>query len=859
MRVRLSLILLLPSVILIAGPAKKEQRSGWRRWIEMDFPFFSTAVDARPHGIKNNLTPRGLVFPLGQDCFLAWDVDLLRVAVVWRSSKQPFSKAGMAVNSYPYQLKKVGAGQRGLPRPIGEIWLQNGLYPGVSISQPQFADPRPPQPSRQEPGRGGVDPKLARFLGVDPTTGGIEYEIGGKVLARERFSLEKEGLIRRLKISAHTEPVVLVLARGSVSDKFQCRGNGGIETVEGHTICRIPPADNEESLSIVFLKNGQVGPARAEVSRRWKESVRLPLPAIATGNPLNLELIPVPKKNPYGRGVRLAAVDFFSNGRAAVVTFDGDVWLCDGLRPGDTEVVWTRFTSGLHEPLSLRIRNDEVFVFDRSGLWRLMDRDKNGEADYHELFCSQIDQTAETREFVSAMELENEGSFLVAKPGQRAGGGTRSSSAILRVSADGKTVSRIAHGFRQPFLGYDPKTGQIAATDQQGNYVPSTPIDFIRAGAFYGYVNSRADRSRLVTPPLTWIPHFVCGSASSIVWARKSKMGPLADAPVLLAYHPPRLLQIHTDVDEIVTQGAVTPLDLKLDFAPLKGAINPADGLLYLAGFKIWGTKAKGATFLGRVRPNLKKTWPVPVQVRVERRGILLQFAAPLRVESAARVQAYTVRRWNYKRTRGYGSPLYKLDGRKGTERLLVASAKVSEDRRSVFLGVPGMREAMQVEVGYDISAADGTRIRRKTFLTAHLLRSLDLTRHGFPDNRVDLDTAGLPPVVKRTIKPTAEEGKLLHIRLGCIACHSIDGSTDGKTGPSWLGLYGSKRKLTKSDKVVVADDDYLRESILNPPAKVAEGAVNGDEGMPSYEGALEDGQLESLLLYIKSLKKVPK
>ncbi|MDP6360727.1 MAG: hypothetical protein QF473_36780, partial [Planctomycetota bacterium] len=369
MSVRLSLILLLSAGFLNAEPAKKEHRSGWRQWIEMDFPFFSTAVDARPHGIKSNLTPRGLVFPLGQDCFLAWDVDLLRVAVVWKSNKQPFARAGMSVNSYPYRLKKVGAGQRGLPRPIGEIWLQNGLYPGVRIGQPQFTDPRPPQPSKQEPGRGGVNPKLARFLGVAPTTGEIEYEIGGKARARERFSLEKEGLIRHLKISAHTEPVILVLARGSVSNKFQCRGKGRIETVDGHTICRIPPADNEESLSIVFLKNGQVGPARAEVSRRWKESVRLPLPPTTTSNPLNLELIPVPNKNPYGRGVRLAAVDFFSNGRAATVTFDGDVWLCEGLRPGDMEVEWTRFTSGLHEPLSLRIRNDEVFVFDRSGLW----------------------------------------------------------------------------------------------------------------------------------------------------------------------------------------------------------------------------------------------------------------------------------------------------------------------------------------------------------------------------------------------------------------------------------------------------------------------------------------------------------
>ncbi|MFP6885901.1 MAG: cytochrome c, partial [Opitutales bacterium] len=589
------------------------------------------------------------------------------------------------------------------------------------------------------------------------------------------------------------------------------------------------------------------------VAKRWKQNVRLPLNKAKKSDALNFEQIPLPLENPYQRAVRAAGVDFFEDGRIALVTYDGDVWIGEGLHPGSKEVRWARFASGLHEPLGLRLREEEIFVFDRNGLWRLHDRDRNGEADYHELFCSIIDQTAETREFAAAIEVEKDGSFLVCKPGQTSSTVGRFSSAILRISPDGQRVTRLAHGFRQPYLGYDPVTGQIAASDQQGHYVPSTPVDFVRQGAFYGHPNGSADKDKLVTPPLTWIPHQECGSAAAIIWLRETKMGPLGDQPILLSFNPPRLFQIHADVDEFVTQGGVTPLQLSLDEPLLKAAINPVDGLLYLTGFNIWGTKAKGKTFLGRVRPNPKRTWTIPTHAKVEKRGILLRFSTPLDTKSASRRESYEVRRWNYKRTPNYGSPNYKLDGSKGTETLAVASVKLSKDKQAVFLGVPDMREVMQIEVGYNISAEDGSPIHNKTFLTAHLLRKLALDEGSFADDRVDLKVDGLAPVEERPAKPSLEKGKTLYAQLGCVACHSIDGSREGRTGPTWLGLFGSKRKLT-TGQVVTADEAYLRESILNPTAKVAEGAVNGEAGMPIYDGVLNEEQIASIILYARSL-----
>jgi len=870
MRYLITLALVATTVATRAADGQQqavENAVPWASWIEPEFPFFSTVVDARstePETAMDNLTARALVFPLGPDCLLAYDVDLLRVAIVWTPNEVPFKNGGMAVNSYPYQGVKVKGGLDALPQPQGEIWFQNGIYSGVGLGPPQITDPRPSLPDHEQVTRGGLDPERARFLGIDLSRGlEIQYEMGGSVRVGERFRREQNRLIRQLRIDAHGEPVFIVLAKDANPSAFQCRGAGVIETVDGHVVCRIDRSTEQQLVSIVFSLAG--GPAQGssprrsqrsppapvvKTLRRWSEVVRLPLPASQGDQVLNLEAIPLPLENPYQRGVRPASVDFFEDGRAALVTYDGDVWLCEGLSPGSKQAVWSRFTSGLHEPLGIGIRNEEIFVFDRNGLWRLRDRDNNGEADYHELFCSRIDQTAETREFASALEVEKEGSFLVCKPGQ-----ADTFSAILRISPDGKHASLIARGFRQPFLGYDPLTGQIAASDQQGHWVPSTPVAFIKPGGFYGFRSGTAEEDTPVAPPLTWIPHQVCGSAGSIVWVREAKMGPLNDVPILISYNPPRLFQIHTDVDEQATQGGVTPLDLPGIAGPLlEGAVNPADGLLYLVGFKIWGTSAEPAAFFGRLRANPAKTWTLPNRTRTARRGILLRFDQPLDPESVRQPQSFAVRRWNYKRTSDYGSANFRLDGETGTDTLPVASAKLSVDGRSVFLGIPDMREVMQMEISYELAMDKGRPFQQQTYLTAHRLRVMDLTQHGFSDNEVDLTSKPMPLETRPLVQPTIARGARFYTQVGCVGCHSIDGSLAGKNGPSWLGLYQSQRKLVKSGEVVVADEAYLRESILNPAAKIAEGAIHGEAGMPIYAGVLSQEQIDSLLLYMKAL-----
>jgi mono/diheme cytochrome c family protein len=89
---------------------------------------------------------------------------------------------------------------------------------------------------------------------------------------------------------------------------------------------------------------------------------------------------------------------------------------------------------------------------------------------------------------------------------------------------------------------------------------------------------------------------------------------------------------------------------------------------------------------------------------------------------------------------------------------------------------------------------------------------------------------------------------------MGCVACHSADGSSLGKVGPTWKGLAGSRVRFTDGT-TAVADADYLRESIRKPAVKIVKDFDKSDAGMPSYEGILTDAQVEALVVYIESLR----
>ncbi len=881
-RVRNPRALAIAAVLLMSGDALRSNPPEHSPFIEANFPFFSSVLDVRHAqgtNAPNNLTPRGLILNLGHECWAGFDLDLLRVAALWKG--KGVTPVAMSQGSYHQASAAVKApdGQRTLPKPEGELWLVNGIYPGWQMtSNFSLSDPRPPGPDPSEVGRGPLPERLGRFRSIRLLDSGVELNYSlpfttGDVSERiSAWATNGQTFVQRsFSLPPVSSEVTVALGYSArltgQSLQIEADPDSRIQTIlrsDGLWVAHINPSSQPVSFQVSI----GVGPgplphlertASVRPGRRWDEAVKTAAPPV-TNNPesaCTVEEIELPLKNPWRRNVRLADLAFDGTGRAAAVTFDGDVWFLDDLRDDLAVVRWTRFTSGLHEPLGIAFRAGELFVNDRNGIWRLRDVDRNGEADEHELFSSAFTQTAETREFATGLRLAPDGAFIISKGGQQSSTLGQDNGSVLRVAPDGRSSRTLGWGLRMPFIGVHPRTGRITASDQQGHYVPATPLHLIRDRQYYGYLSLLLPKEQYPAPiadPVTWIPHPVNASGASQVWLTGARMGPFNDAMIHLGYFRPEVFLVRWNERSAQPQAAVMSLTRDLSFAPLNGAVNPLDGLLYITGFQIWGTVAKNISGLARVRPAPRAS-TLPREIVPTKRGLLVRFDVPLEPSVATNPTSYSIERWNYQRSANYGSPHFRPDGSKGQESLGVSSVHLSRDGRSVFVAVPGLSPVMQMRLGWSLSSREGNAFASSAYFTPHDLAPLNLSSEGFePFNP---DSPRTPAVVAGNtakVAATPDAGRRVAELMGCVACHSNDGSSVGKVGPTWKGLYGRKREIVGRGEIL-ADEAYLRESIQDPPAKVPRGFEQGDIGMPSYDGVLTEAQIDALVAYLKSLQ----
>lgn len=133
------------------------------------------------------------------------------------------------------------------------------------------------------------------------------------------------------------------------------------------------------------------------------------------------------------------------------------------------------------------------------------------------------------------------------------------------------------------------------------------------------------------------------------------------------------------------------------------------------------------------------------------------------------------------------------------------------------------------------------------------------LDTEGWPPRPLAAPAGATPPGPTPAAEATAAEsapppdpvarGRRLASDLGCVACHAPDRRRT--VGPGWGALHGSEVRLVDGSRVI-ASDEYLRESILDPDAKVVEGYAAGV--MPAYGALLTRAQADTIVAYIRSL-----
>jgi cytochrome c oxidase subunit 2 len=96
---------------------------------------------------------------------------------------------------------------------------------------------------------------------------------------------------------------------------------------------------------------------------------------------------------------------------------------------------------------------------------------------------------------------------------------------------------------------------------------------------------------------------------------------------------------------------------------------------------------------------------------------------------------------------------------------------------------------------------------------------------------------------------PPAEHGAQLVKQNACLTCHSLDGSS--MTGPTFQGIWQREEQMNDGSTITV-DENYIRESILEPKSKVVQGYA---PVMPTYQGSLSDTEINAIIEYLKEQK----
>lgn len=833
-------------------------------------PFFDPGVPLHCSPVDtgaNGVISRGLLIAAGEREWVVFDQDLLRPALWFRSpaGKSPLTLALMAQASWEEPTRKGGVK---VPVPAAPGLGLAPAFPGVGTDPTSVSeDPRPVFGG--DPGRGGLEASGRRFAGYHLAGGSavLSYECDG-TMVREWYEVSRGRLLRHVVAEPGKELVFLVAGgtfetedgkEAASADLHVSSNHPGLklESVGKHLVARLSASASGRRVSLGYGK-GRGGamprtpglpsshPARwkQSVETGWRESDR-------SGHGWALDRLGLPENNPWKRRVRPADIVFLGPDRAAVVTFEGDVWRVD--MAGD-RAVWSRIAAGLCEPLSIGRADDVLQVFTRHGLVRLRDLNGDGETDFYENHSSLMLQTAGTRGYPLDMEIGEDGRTWCSIGGiatddrsitNRAPENPHS-GAILVISADGRKLEVAGSRAREPFFARDPVTGRIAMADQQGHWVPSSGVFPVPSGASFGF--GRHDASG-ATPPAVWIPHDQDSSSSSPAWVRTTSFKSWEGGLLNLSYGTGRLFLVRFGEGWPATDGAVIPLGIDTGIPVLHARKHPSDGSIWLAGFRIYDSRAPELQGIGRLRAT-GAPLSAPVGAKAVKEGVVLDFDGPL---DAATVSpgAVQAREWQYRRSGGYGSPRFKRDGSQGVDPVATGVTVLSEDGRSVFIHIPGLRPTMQLEISHGfkvrgLDAGDGS-----VFFTVGQAPPADWAALGFEPPSLDGTVAG---VHERTPDPepaSAERGLEISTRYGCIACHSVDGAKEGHSGPTWKGLYGSERRFTDGTRRK-ADEAYLLEAILEPDKTIVEGYALG---MGSYAGVLNGKELESVILYIKSLK----
>jgi hypothetical protein len=434
---------------------------------------------------------------------------------------------------------------------------------------------------------------------------------------------------------------------------------------------------------------------------------------------------------PPGIAPEVGAVAFGADGKLYATFRRGYVYVLD-----PKTMQWKKFASGLQTPLGILAgKPGEIFIAHLPELTRVVDSDGDGTADIYETICDGWGMSGNYHEFMYGPVRDKEGNFYISL-GLSSGGAeprppTRGEMTdrgrvakepkegrvnktghysptpyrgfVVKITPDGK-MTPVSWGLRQPNgLGFNA-AGDLFATDNQGEWVGTSPLHHVTQGAFHGNPASLnwdpafkgrdpvdvpvEELAKLRKMPAIQFPqNDMAGSVTQpLLETTGGKFGPYGGQFLVAEWTYPRILRADLEKVGGEYQGSCFILveGNGLRTGNNRIAMAPDGQSLYVAQTsRIWGS--------GEGLQRIVWTGRVPMDIlhmRLTETGFELTFTKPVDPASAGKPSAYSISHYYYLYHSQYGSP--KTD----VTPVKVTAVRVSEDGLHVRLDleklVPG-------------------------------------------------------------------------------------------------------------------------------------------------------------------------
>ena len=434
--------------------------------------------------------------------------------------------------------------------------------------------------------------------------------------------------------------------------------------------------------------------------------------------------------------LEVGGMAFMEDDRLAVCTRRGEVWLIDDPYMHRTNTpAFTRFATGLHEPLGLAFWKGKMYITQRAELTQLLDTNGDGRADVFKNIYS-WPLSGNYHEYSYGPLFLPNGDMLVTLNLAWIGYGeslAKWRGWMLKITPDGE-MTPIATGLRSPAgFGFNTE-GDVFYAENQGDWIGSGRITHLEAGDFagnpaglnwsgepasplklkrefipdsVGLMHEFAKNISSLKVPTVWFPHTIMGiSTSSILTdTTNGKFGPFTGQLFVGDQGHSKVMRVFLEKVNGEYQGACFPFREGFSSGVLR-TVWGKDGSLFV------GMTSRGWASTGKEPYGLQKlTWTgkMPFEIKsmqAKSNGFELEFTLPVNATQAGNPDTYSMTGFTYSYHRSYGSPIINQRA------CQVHHVTVSDDRRKVRLYVGGLREGYIHELKVNgLMASNGTAL----------------------------------------------------------------------------------------------------------------------------------------------------